>query len=526
MRVPSGKLDAMPLDSAKRVREYLRVSLDRSGTGKSPDQQHDEIVAEAQGRGWQVHSSPYRDDNRSASRYARRQREGFAQLISDLEDDTFDADLLAIWESSRGSRRTGEWIDLVDLCRERGVSIWVLTHNRVYDPANARDRRSLREDASDAEYESDKTSERLRRDMRAAAKRGRPHGKNVYGYQRVYSVTSNGTKVLDKIIEHPDQAWVVKEAAAMVLAGRSYYDIAATFNEREIPPRRPARSEHRRSLGWTAPAVKQMLTMPVYMGQRVHNPREGKTATYDGIWPALIDPDDWQRLQSAMTSRGFKSNNWPATHLLSGIALCGICGARMRAGKQNAGSSKVDEDGTVIPRPRYYAYNCIGTPGRPGFHVSMREEHLDLLVTELVLARLERPDFLATLGGKDEEVDADRKSILDEIRGHEQWLEQVAAEAERRRDLRMLTEQRDLVEPKIAAAQKRLELLAGADPLIVELVRSRQVRDTWAEWTDKGDIVRQRHIIRELIVPRVHRVPAEAVGKRGLNPERVTFDWR
>ena len=47
VRVPSGKLDAMPLDSAKRVREYLRVSLDRSGTGKSPDQQHDEIVAEA-----------------------------------------------------------------------------------------------------------------------------------------------------------------------------------------------------------------------------------------------------------------------------------------------------------------------------------------------------------------------------------------------------------------------------------------------------------------------------------------------
>ena len=198
----------------------------------------------------------------------------------------------------------------------------------------------------------------------------------------------------------------------------------------------------------------------------------------------------------------------------------------MRAGKQNAGSSKVDEDGNVIPRPRYYAYNCIGTPGRPGFHVSMREEHLDLLVTELVLARLERPDFLATLGGQDEEADAERRSIVDEIRGHEQWLEQVAMEAERRRDLRMLTEQRDLVEPKIEAAQKRLESLAGADPLIVELVRSRQIRETWAEWTDKGDIVRQRHVIRELIVPQVHRVPPEAVGKRGLNPERVTFDWR
>lgn len=216
------------------VREYLRVSLDRSGTGKSPDQQHAEIASEAARRGWRIHPHPYRDDNRSASRYATKKREGFSQLITDLEDGRFDGDLLAIWESSRGSRRTGEWIDLIDLCKERGVRIWVLTHNRVYDPSNARDRRSLREDASDAEYESDKTSERLQRHMRAAAKTGRPHGKNVYGYQRMYAVQPNGTRVLEKVLEHPDQAWVVKEAASMVLAGRSYYDIAATFNEKDL----------------------------------------------------------------------------------------------------------------------------------------------------------------------------------------------------------------------------------------------------------------------------------------------------
>ncbi|TFB53646.1 recombinase family protein [Cryobacterium tagatosivorans] len=508
------------------VREYLRVSLDRSGTGKSPDQQHDEITAEAHRRGWQVHSSYYRDDNRSASRYATRRREGFAQLIADLEEGKFEANLLAIWESSRGSRRTGEWIDLIDLCRDHGVQIWVLTHNRVYDPSNSRDRRSLREDASDAEYESDKTSERLQRDMRAAAKGGRPHGKNVYGYQRVYSVKPNGLRVLEKVVEHPDQAWVVKEAAAMVLAGRSYYDIAATLNEKNVPPRRPVREEHRKNLGWTAPAVKQMLTMPVYTGKRVHNPTEGETATYEGIWPPLINPEAWEKLQLAMGSRGFKSNNWPAKHLLSGIALCGECGARTRVGRQNGGVQKHDENGERLPRPRYHAYQCIGVPGRPGFHVSMREEHLDLIITELVQARLERPDFLATLGEQDEDVNAERNAVLEEIRGHQEWLDQVAMEAERRRDLRMLTEQRDLVEPKIEGARKKLELLAAADPLVLELAQSGRVREMWAEREESGDIVWQRHVIRELIVPRIHRVPPEAVGRKGPNPGRVTYDWR
>lgn len=35
--------------------------------------------------------------------------------MADLEDGSFDADVLGIWESSRGSRRTGEWIDLIEL---------------------------------------------------------------------------------------------------------------------------------------------------------------------------------------------------------------------------------------------------------------------------------------------------------------------------------------------------------------------------------------------------------------------------
>src|SRR5690554_1089390 len=107
------------------VREYLRVSKDSKHTGKSPDQQHDENVRSFERQGWVLHPAPaYRDTDRSASRYATKVREDFRRLIDDLEADTFGADVLAIWESSRGSRRVGEWVDLVDLCKDRGVRIW------------------------------------------------------------------------------------------------------------------------------------------------------------------------------------------------------------------------------------------------------------------------------------------------------------------------------------------------------------------------------------------------------------------
>ena len=91
------------------AREYLRASKDSNPTGKSPDQQHDDNAKAFDRQGWMLHPDPpYRDTDRSASRFARTVREDFKRLITDLENDTFGANILAIWESSRGSRRVGE----------------------------------------------------------------------------------------------------------------------------------------------------------------------------------------------------------------------------------------------------------------------------------------------------------------------------------------------------------------------------------------------------------------------------------
>ena len=49
------------------------------------------------------------------------------------------------------------------------MKVWVTTHNRLCNPSNARDRKSLHEDAVDAEYERDKSSERICRDIRDAS---------------------------------------------------------------------------------------------------------------------------------------------------------------------------------------------------------------------------------------------------------------------------------------------------------------------------------------------------------------------
>ena len=502
------------------VREYLRVSQDRSGRGKSPEQQHDDNVRAVEGNGWTLHAEPpYRDNDRSASQYARKDREDFKRLIADLENDTFRADVLALWESSRGSRRVGEWVDLVDLCANRGVRVWVTTHNRLYDPRNARDRRSLLEDAVDSEYESAKTSERIKRNVRAAAEDGRPHGKNVYGYQRTYRLGTNGA-VLDKIEPHPEHAPVVQEAARRILAGETFYAVAKDFNEREIPPRRPTWKAHRAKIGWTPPAVKQMLSMPAYAGKRQHR---GEIIG-DAIWPALIEYDTWVKLQAVMFPPSRKrTNDWPAVHLLTGIAVCGICGAGTRVGKQNLGGIRYDKDGSKLPREHYYSYICVGAPGKTGFHVAMKAEHLDKIVTELLLARLERPDFLALVGEGGQGTDEQRKALLDEIDGYKTYLDDVKRQAAELLDLNIFLEQRSLIEPKITAAQQRLEKLTELDPLVLKLATEGAIREAWKE---ELTLPEKRRVLRAVMRPQIMPVGKGWKGKSGLNHERVIPGWR
>lgn len=62
-------------------RDYLRVSLDRSGRARSLDEQHADHEQVAGEQGWTLVGNSYRDDSVSASRYSRKARDGFDALI-------------------------------------------------------------------------------------------------------------------------------------------------------------------------------------------------------------------------------------------------------------------------------------------------------------------------------------------------------------------------------------------------------------------------------------------------------------
>ncbi|MEO7194573.1 MAG: recombinase family protein [Pseudonocardiaceae bacterium] len=373
------------------ARDYLRVSLDRSGRARSLEEQHADHERVATEQGWILGES-YRDESVSASRYSRKTRDDFARLISDLENDRFGARVLMIWESSRGSRRVGEWVDLLELCERRSVSIHVVTHNRTYDPANGRDRRSMLEDAVDGEYESSKLSARLRRAVAANAVAGRPGGRAPYGYRRVFD---SQTRQLIAQEPEPVEAPVVAELYRRLVAGHSLRGIARDFEARGI--------RTRSGLVFSAQHLRSVALCPTYTALRAHRPRNehgqrtpvAVSEMYEGQWPPLVSRAEWLAVQRLLRSPERRTSRpGRGKHLLSMIARCARCGGTLAVAYPRE-------------RPEYFC-RTMGC-------VRISKAGVDEVAEQVMLAYLARPEVIDTLRAGERHDDRELSAVRDQL---------------------------------------------------------------------------------------------------------------
>lgn len=486
-----------------RVLIYSRVSQDPRGQGRSVQEQEAEARAWAGREGWDV--VRVETETGSASRFARKGRDAWAAVLAVIEAREVDA--ILTWEASRAQRDPTAYAALRDACASAGVQWGYSGH--LHDLAEREGRFRTGLDALLAEDEAARTSERVLRAVRANAVAGKPHGKNLYGYQRIYDPA---TRELLAIEPHLEQAPVVREIARRLIAGETSHAIAADLNRREVPPRRPVRETHRKQLGWTPVAVTEVARKPSYAGLRQH---QGEIVG-EAAWPALIEPEDWQKLQAVLDQRPPRAAaEWQVRYLLTGIAVCGECGGLLRKGHQNKGRAVADGR-----RSRYAVYICPGSPGRGGFHVSVSLAALDELVTELVLTRLSQPDATASLGAQDGRHEEERTELLEQIARNRGWLEQVRAAAAEQQDLTLWLSQEKLIKPRIEAAERELRSLVDVDTAVLDLADAGDARAAW----DALDLTTRRRVVAGLLTPVVHR--AERPGQRGRVHERVEVAWR
>jgi site-specific DNA recombinase len=462
-----------------RAAIYTRVSSDPRERGRSVAEQLEECRSWVDREGWEL-STVYSDNDRSASRYAKKERPDYERLFMDIDSGRID--VLVVWEISRTTRDRMVWAVLVEACIDRGVKLCV--GGRVHDLEDPDDAFTLDLASSLAVRESGVTRKRVLRAVRSNAAKGRPHGRLLYGYRREYDPTSG-----ELVAQVPDGVTgpIVQEATRRVLAGETPYAVAHDLNRRGVPT--PSGADGAR---WDLTQVKRLCVNPGYAGLRVH---QGKVVG-DAAWPPLVDAATHHGLVARLGDPTRRTQRDSAVrHLLSGLAVCGTCGGGLRVQKNRG----------------FLAYLCVD-----GFHVSRREDFVDSVVEAVTVARLSAPDILPLLA--DDEDDAEVGEALAEAREKRARLEafyDAAAAGDLTPAALARIEARLL--PEIEDAERRARR-SGLPPVVADVAGP----DAAAKW-EALSIPQKREVIDALMVIRI--LPTTR-GARTPRPEHIGIEWR
>lgn len=511
---------------------YDRVSKDRSGIKRSVGEQGDDNRDVCDAHGWEI-GVHLADNDRSASRFATRPRDAWAELKAGLEQGRWH--VLVLWESSRGDRRLADWVALLDLCRDAGILIHITSHRHTYDVRRRRDYKTLAEEGIDSADDSEKTSERILRTVESTAVKGLPHGHVQYGYRREYEVDSAGRRRLRG--QFPDErlrrcgdgellddaapdagnvfhaaAGVFTEAAVVVeiferlLRGEASRSIARSLNGRGIPS--PKVSQE----GWSGRAIRRIAENKAYLGLRVHH-----GDVYPAVWPALVDKATFDtvnlRLQDPKRRTSHESE---IKYLGSNLYVCGDCGTTVRPASR--------KPSPVNPSDRAYACwprTPVGTPKAKGFHVVREVGAVDDFVERAIWMRLLQPD-LAALLAEDAQADEELAALSAEIVEKEARLNEVRdAVAEGDLSLDALKRIEARLVPEIGKARARLGRTRVGPVLDGLLLPS--LGEVMAAWAARS-LAQRREVVRAL-TERVEILPLH--GRKKYRPEEsVRIVWR
>jgi len=459
---------------------YCRISSDPTGEQAGVDRQESACREKARSLGMHVEHT-YIDNDVSATSGAARPQ--FEDMLRS------NPEAVLSWHQDRLLRLTGDLEKVIDL----GVPVYTVVSGTL-DLATPAGRAVARTVAAWSTYEGEQKAERRRAANRQRAERGAwQFSRRPYGYRRVEG----------QIELVPEEADAIREAFAAYLSGKSYQWIADDFNAKQRTT----------TLGypWRAEHLMELMRNPRLAGIVVYRGEE--MPDVEASWEQVIDRRTWQdfcEVKGGRKKAGAPSAGKPR-HLLSGFAVCGVCGNKLYSNNLHRPMKK---DGT---RPSYRVYDC--TRNRC---VNIAADALDTFIEKVILGRLTNKKILRALRATPDLAPLERE--LGELRRNRSNVVDLVGEGLLgRREARGKLE--DLGR-RIERAQSRLNGMRAESPL-TDIAMSRSIPNRWR----KLDVVERRRVIADLgLVITVNRgqrgkVFRDAEGNRTINPDRLELDW-
>lgn len=380
---------ARPVLATERVAVYCRISDDPRKKEEGVARQAEDGTALCKSRGWEL-AGVWTDNDVAVLRPGapRPQYDALMDAVARGEVTRIVAYGLA--RMFRNRRDRAEAIEF--LARHR-VSITLVKGGEL-DLTSAAGRAVAGLLGEMDTMESELKSERVARAALGRAEQGRANGHVAYGWERVYVRDATGVVQSWQDVEHPEQAAVVREIVARLLANETLRSVANRLNARGVaPPRRALRVANGRpdvparrvAHEWQPGTVRKVATRAANVGIR----ERGRQSFALAAWPAIVDRAQHDQVVALLTAPSRRTcKDGARRHLLTyGIGTCGVCGGVLRV--HTVRRRKATHADQVL-------YQCAaqGCVGRNAARV-------DALLLNVVVRRLARDDAADLLSRDD-----------------------------------------------------------------------------------------------------------------------------
>ncbi|GAA0985538.1 Resolvase YneB [Nocardioides aquaticus] len=340
----------------KRAAIYCRISRDAEQDGLGVARQEEDCRAIVEREGWSLVEPPFVDNDISASSLSKKPRPQYEAMLDAVRAG--QVDVIVAYSNSRLTRRPAQWIELIVLANQGKMQIQTVASGS-HDLTTADGRAVAITVAAWDAAEAERTGERLQRKFLEKAQAGSVNqGTRPFGWAE------------DKRRLHPKEGRLLRAAVEDVIDGVPLREVARRWNAAGVTTTRGKE--------WNHTAVRQVLRNPRLAGWRTHQGGHARDAGGErvrGVWTPMVDQATFDALQAALDGRAPRTRRGAQKTLLSGVARCGECGARMHGYRTPAGHA--------------YACKVEGS----GHSVTIAGRQTDALVTAVVAGRLRTGDL-------------------------------------------------------------------------------------------------------------------------------------
>lgn len=255
-------------------------------------------------------------EDRSASRYAVRQRKQYRAAMRMIDDGAADA--ILFYDLDRLLRIPRELEDLIDRVvagqRRGGRRLEVRSANGEIDLTTADGQFVARILVAMAAKEADNTSRRVKSHRAELTAKGLPPLGAAYGW-------------IDAVTPHDAEAAVVRSMVARTLAGESLSSIARRLNDAGVAKKRDTTKGR-----WAAGDVASILRTPRNYGLV----RRPDTTTTAGAFAGIVPAEYFGQVVGVLAERAKPSRRPRRASMLAGLLFCERCGNPLQANTTGA----------------------------------------------------------------------------------------------------------------------------------------------------------------------------------------------